>query len=115
MSLISFIRGLVLGTMHSTLKLIFLAASILAQVTQRPSPEGNPIEKTGPPHFLHLVGAIIRTSNMTISSVADYKEEPKCVVSAIQSSHIGPNSNGSQKTDPIPNCDRRQIGTMMKI
>jgi hypothetical protein len=67
-------------TIHSKLKLIFLAASILAQVTQRPSPEGNPIEKTGPPHFLHLAGTIISKSFMTINSAANYKEETKRLV-----------------------------------
>jgi len=73
---------------HSKLKLIFLAASILAQVTQRPSPEGNPIEKTGPPHFLHRVGTIISKSFMTINSVANYKEETKRLVLAHGSPQI---------------------------
>jgi len=60
------------------LKLILLAASNLAQVTQRASPEGNPVEKTARPHFLHLVGTIIRTSSkITTTSVAVYKQEGK--------------------------------------
>ena len=64
---------------HSNVKLIFLAASILAQPPQRPSPEGNPVENTGPPHFLHLVGTIITTYFMMITCVASYKEEARCI------------------------------------
>jgi hypothetical protein len=53
-------------TLHSRLKLIFLAASNLAQLTQRSSTEGNPTKTTGPPHFLHLAGSFIATSFIII-------------------------------------------------
>ena len=56
---------------HSTVKLIFLAASNLAQLTQRPTTEGNLTETRGPPHFLHLVGTIIRKSFMIVGDVAN--------------------------------------------
>jgi len=102
MSFTSSIRGLLLGRIHSTrsalkfrtnfdcrtrvvhsnVKLIFLAASILVQPPQRPSPEGNPVEETGPPHFLHLVGTIIITYFMMVSCVASYKEEARYLVLA---------------------------------
>jgi hypothetical protein len=76
-------------TSHSVLKLIFLAASNLAQLMQRLSSVVNPIEKTGPPHFLHLA-EIIRTSLIIISCVAHYKEKAKCPVLAKQSPQNGP-------------------------
>lgn len=101
MSFTSSIRGLLRGTMHSTrsalkfrtnldcrtrvihsiVKLIFLAASILAQLVQRSFPEGSPTEETGPPHFLHLAGTIITTYFLITSCVAGYKEKtmpPSC-------------------------------------
>ena len=74
---------------HSKVKLIFLAASILTQLTQRPFPEGNSIEKTAPPHFLHLAGTIITTYFMIVGCVASYKEETKRLVFANQSSQNG--------------------------
>src|SRR3990170_5238346 len=97
MSLTSAIRGLLRGTTHSTrsafkfrtdfgcktcaiqsmLKLIFLAASNLAQLMQRPSPRGGAVERTGPPHFSHLAGTIMGTSFMIISNPANYKEDDK--------------------------------------
>ncbi len=42
-------------------------------------PEGNPVENTGPPHFLHLVGTTITTHFMMITCVASYKEEARCI------------------------------------
>jgi hypothetical protein len=93
-------------------KLIFLAASNLAQLMQRPSPGGNPIEKTGRPQFLHLAGTVIGTSFMNISSVADYKEEAGCPGLTNRSPQNGPPFNGLQKTHPIVNSQPRQIGMM---
>ena len=58
-------------TIHSTLKLIFLAASNLAHLTQRPPTESNLTETRGPPHFPHLVGNIIRKSFMIVRGVAN--------------------------------------------
>jgi len=63
-------------------RLIFLAASILAQPIQRPLSENDLIEKVGPPHFLHLAGAVISRYFMTISYVVGYKEETKHLVLA---------------------------------
>jgi hypothetical protein len=74
---------------HSNVKLIFLAVSILAQPPQRPSSKGNPAENTGPPHFLHLVGTIITTYFIMIMCVASYKEEARCIALANQSSQNG--------------------------
>jgi hypothetical protein len=79
-------------------RLIFLAASILAQLAQRSFPEGNPMEKTGPPHFLHLAGTVISTYFMIISCVASYKEKTKRLVFANQSSQNGLIFSGLQKT-----------------
>jgi hypothetical protein len=62
------------------MKLIFLAASILAQVRQRPFPEGNPIEKRGPPHFLHLAATVMSTYFIIISCAVSYKEKSKGLV-----------------------------------
>jgi hypothetical protein len=63
-------------------RLIFLAASILAQPTQRPLTENNPVEKIGLPHFLHVAGSAITTNFMIKSHVASYKEETKRFVLA---------------------------------
>jgi hypothetical protein len=84
-------------------RLIFLAASILAQPIQRPLSENDPIEKIGPPHFLHLAGAVMSRYFMTISYVASYKEETKRLASANQSRQKGVIFNGLQKTrQPLP-------------
>jgi hypothetical protein len=64
-------------------KLIFLAASKRAQLMQRPSAKGNPIEKTTPPHFLHLCEAFISIRMITYC-LADYKEEIKRLILASQ-------------------------------
>jgi hypothetical protein len=105
MSLISSIRGLLRGrinstrsafnfgtnfgrrtfTIQSSVRLILLAASILAQPTQRPLSESNPVEKIGLPHFLHVAGSAITTNFMITSPVASYKEETKHLVLANQS------------------------------
>src|SRR3989304_9261227 len=118
MSLTSSIRGLLRGRIHSTrsvlkcrtnfdcrtfaihssVRLIFLAASILAQLAQKPFPEGNSMEKTGPPHFLHLAGTVISTYFMIISCVASIKEKTKRLVFANQSSQNGLIFSGLQKT-----------------
>jgi len=58
-------------------KLIFLAASILAQLRQRPFPESNPVDKRGPPHFLHLAATVMSTYFMMTSGAASYKEKTK--------------------------------------
>jgi hypothetical protein len=83
-------------------RLIFLAASILAQPIQRPLSESNPIEKTGPPHFLHLAGTVISRYFMTIGRVASYKEETKRLVLANQSPQNGVIFNGLQKPHQPP-------------
>jgi hypothetical protein len=79
-------------------RLIFLAASILAQLTQRPFQEGIPMEKTGPPHFLHLAGTVISAYFMIISCVASYKEKTKRLVFVNQSSQNGLIFSALQKT-----------------
>ena len=66
-----------------------MAASILAQPTQRPLSENNPVEKTGLPHFLHVTGSAITTNFMINSHVAGYKEETKHLVLANQSPQKG--------------------------
>jgi hypothetical protein len=83
-------------------RLIFLAASILAQPIQRPLSENDPIEKIGPPHFLHLAGTVISRYFMTISGVASYKEETKRLVLAHQSRQKGVIFNGLQKPSQTP-------------
>jgi len=83
-------------------RLIFLAASILAQPIQRPLSENDPIEKIGPPHFLHLAGTVISRYFMTISGVASYKEETKRLVLANQSRQKGVIFNGLRKTRQPP-------------
>jgi hypothetical protein len=70
-------------------RLIFLAASILAQPTQRPLSESNPVEKIGPPHFLHVTGSAIITNFMITSHAASYKQETKHLVLANQSPQNG--------------------------
>ena len=80
------------------MRLIFLAASILAQPIQRPLSENDPIEKIGPPHFLHLAGAVMSGYFMTISYLASYKDETKRLVLANQSHQKGVIFNGLQKT-----------------
>jgi hypothetical protein len=66
-----------------------LAASILAQATQRPLLGSNPVEKIGLPHFLHVAGSAIITNFMITSHVASYKEETKHLVLANQSPRNG--------------------------
>jgi len=66
-----------------------LAASILAQPTQRPLLENNPVEKIGLPHFLHVAGSAIITNFMITSHAASYKEETKRLVLANQSLQNG--------------------------
>jgi len=83
---------------HSSVRLIFLAASILAQPTQRPLSESNPIEKTGPQHFLHVAGSVISTYFMITGCVASYKEETKRLAFANQSPQNGLVLDGLQKT-----------------
>jgi hypothetical protein len=83
-------------------RLIFLAASILAQPIQRPLSENDPIEKMGPPHFLHLAGTVITTYFMINSGVASYKQETKHLILANQSRQRGVIFNGSQKTRQPP-------------
>jgi hypothetical protein len=78
-------------------KLIFLAASILAQPKQRPLSESNPIEKAGPPHFLHVDGSVISTYFMMTNCVASYKEETKRLVFDSQSPQNGLVLDGLQK------------------
>jgi len=109
MSLTSSIRGLLRGrinstrsafkfgtnfgyrtlTIQSSVRLILLAASILAQPTQRPLSESNPVEKTGLPHFLHVAGSVITTNFMITSHAAGYKQETKHLVLANQSPQNG--------------------------
>ena len=67
-------------TIHSKLKLIFRAASNLAQLKHRPSPDVIPIERAGPPHFLHLVVTAISTIIHGHRCVAIYKGEAKWLV-----------------------------------
>jgi len=74
---------------HSNVKLIFLAASILAQVRQRTFPEGDPMEKRGPPHFLHLAATVMSTYFIVVSCGASYKEETKRLVFSSQSPQNG--------------------------
>jgi hypothetical protein len=83
-----FAKILVVGDaiFHSVLKLIFLAASNLAQLAQRPFPEGNMVDNDGAPHFLHVPG-IISTPLMN-NIVASYKEETECPGLANQSKRI---------------------------
>jgi hypothetical protein len=83
-------------------RLIFLAASILAQPIQRPLSENDPIEKIGPPHFLHLAGTVITRYSMTTSGVSGYKEETKRLVLANQSRQKGVIFNGLKKTRQPP-------------
>jgi hypothetical protein len=89
-----FAKILVVGDaiFHSVLKLIFLAASNLAQLTQRLLPEGNSVDNSEAPHFLHVSG-IISTSLMNIV-VASYKEETECPGLANQSRQNGFLFNG---------------------
>ena len=86
-----------LQNIHSSVRLIFLAASTLTQPAQRPLSESNPIEKTGPPHFLHVAGSVISTYFMITSCVASYKEETKRLVFASQSLQNGLILDGLQK------------------
>jgi hypothetical protein len=81
-----------------------LAASILAQLTQRPLSENDAIEKIGPPHFLHLAGTVISTYFMMISCVASYKQETKRLVLANQSPQNGVIFNGLQKPHQPPSA-----------
>ena len=81
-------------TIHPTLKCIFRAASNLAQLTQRPPTEGNPVGMTGPPHFLHFVGTIMRKSFMIVRAVA------KRLTQTNQTPQDGPLFNGMQKKLP---------------
>ena len=75
-----------------------MAASILAQPTQRPLTENNPVEKIGLPHFLHVAGSAITTNFMITSHAASYKEETKHLVLANQSPQNGLIPNEEQKT-----------------
>jgi hypothetical protein len=74
---------------HSSVRLIFLAASILAQPTQRPLSENNPIGKTGPPHLLHVAGSVISAYFIMTNCVASYKEETEGLVFSNQSPQNG--------------------------
>jgi hypothetical protein len=87
-------------------RLIFLAASILAQPMQRPLSENDPIEKIGPPHFLHLAGTVMTSYFMIISAVASYKEETKRLVLANQSRQKEVILNGLQKTRQPPPAEK---------
>jgi hypothetical protein len=61
------------------------------------------MEKTGPPHLLHIAGTVISRYFITISGVASYKEETKRLVLANQSPQNGVIFNGLQKTrQPSP-------------
>lgn len=74
-----------------------MAASILAQPTQRPLSESNPVEKIGLPHFLHVAGSAITTNFMITSHAASYKQETIHFVLANQSPQNGPIPDELQK------------------
>ena len=95
-SVLDFVQILVAGDaiFHSVLKLIFLAASTLAQFMQKALLEDNSADNNGAPHFLHLSGIIINTSFMIINDIASYKGGTKCHGLANQTGQSGLLFNG---------------------
>jgi len=66
-----------------------LAASILAQPTQRPLSGSSPVEKIGLPHLLHVAGSVITTNFMINRHAVSYKQETKHLALANQSPQNG--------------------------
>jgi len=112
-SVLDFVQILVAGDaiFHSVLKLIFLAASILAQFRQRALLEGNSADNNGAPHFLHLSGIII-TSFMIINDIASYKGWTKCLGLANQPRQSGLLLNGLESRCSHSHASDRSKGSL---